>query len=220
MRRSILIIFSAFLFFSIQAQTGEENASKVKEKQEIQTIFSNPVHLGWWVSPEFSYTQFDGKDVYLAGFSGGVILNHSFSIGFTGYGITNSQSLDYSEIADTSDLHLFGGYGGLKLEYRIKPMKMINIAFPLLIGGSGMSYMVWDMDNWMNDPHHEHIEPYAWDSNFVIEPGVMVGINVVKFMRFDAGVSYRYAPGLDLPKTDSNILNGFNATVSLKFGKF
>jgi len=39
-------------------------------------------------------------------------------------------------------------------------------------------------------------------------------------MRLDAGVSYRYAPGLELPDTDSNMLNGFNAIVSLKFGKF
>jgi len=61
---------------------------------------------------------------------------------------------------------------------------------------------------------------YAWDSFFVIEPGVVLGINLLKFMRLDAGVSYRYAPGIQLPKTNSNLLNGFNTNISLKFGRF
>jgi hypothetical protein len=212
----LLLLFASGLIY---AQNDDKNLPPVNDSQEIQTIFSNPVKLGWWVSPEFSYTQFDGRDVYLAGFSGGIIMNHSFSMGFTGFGITNSGSLEYRGIPDTSDLYLFGGYGGLKLEYRIFPLNMINVAFPLLIGGSGLTYSSWDMNNW-DENHHENGEPYFWDTNFVIEPGVTVGINLVKFMRLDAGVSYRYAPGLELPDTDSNMLNGFNAIVSLKFGKF
>jgi hypothetical protein len=54
----------------------------------------------------------------------------------------------------------------------------------------------------------------------MIEPGVVLGINLLKFMRLDLGVSYRYAPGINLPETDSDLLNGFNATASLKFGRF
>jgi len=48
----------------------------------------------------------------------------------------------------------------------------------------------------------------------------MMGVNLIKFMRLDAGVTYRFAPEIDLPQTSSVLLNSFNAVVSLKFGKF
>jgi hypothetical protein len=41
-----------------------------------------------------------------------------------------------------------------------------------------------------------------------------------KWMRVDIGTSYRYAPGIDLPNTNDDFLNGFNANMSLKFGSF
>lgn len=180
-----------------------------------KTLFRNPEHIGWYVSPEFGYTKFDDKDVFLSGFSGGVIFNHSFSLGVGGYGIVNSSSLQYSDITPPDDLYLYGGYGGLKMEYRIYPSSVVHLSFPLLIGGGGLSY------NRQSDMDYDHMEEaYASDSFFVAEPGVMLGVNLIKFMRLDAGVTYRFAPGIDLPQTSSVLLNNFNAIVSLKFGKF
>jgi hypothetical protein len=59
----------------------------------------------------------------------------------------------------------------------------------------------------------------VWN-RFVTEPGVIIGVNLLKFMRLDAWVSYRFVPGIDLPETNSNLLNTFNCSISLKFGKF
>jgi hypothetical protein len=180
-----------------------------------QTLFNNPKHIGWYVGPEFGYTKFDDKDVFLSGISGGVIFNHSFSLGIGGYGITNSHNLQYSDIAPPDDLYLYGGYGGLKMEYRLNPSKVVHVSFPLLIGGGTLSY------NRHNDMDYNYMEEsYASDGFFVVEPGVMVGVNLIKFMRLDAGVTYRFAPDIDLPNTSSVLLNSFNAIVSLKFGKF
>jgi hypothetical protein len=39
-------------------------------------------------------------------------------------------------------------------------------------------------------------------------------------MRLDAGITYRYAPNIDLPETSKGLLNTFNVVASLKFGKF
>ena len=58
------------------------------------------------------------------------------------------------------------------------------------------------------------------DGFFVVEPGAALEINLLKFMRLDAGASYRYAAGLDLKSTSSSLLNNFNANISLVFGKF
>jgi|WetSurSiteA1Bulk_404760.scaffolds.fasta_scaffold11705_1 hypothetical protein len=220
MKKILLLFISLMASLSIQAQTGTKTDTTGKGSDEIQTLFTKTGQLGWWLSADFVWTKFDSRDVYLAGMSGGIIINHSFSLGLAGYGILNSQNLKYSGINDTADVYLYGGYGGLKLEYRIMPLKIVNIAFPLLIGGGGLTYSTWGMDNMHGNNHDNSDFSYAWDSFFVIEPGVMVGVNLLKFMRLDAGISYRFAPGLDLPRTDGNLINSFNASISLKFGRF
>lgn len=180
-----------------------------------QTLFKDPQHIGWYVSPEFGYTRFDDKDVFLGGLSGGVIFNHSFSLGLGGYSIVNSYNLQYSDITPPDDLYLYGGYGGLKMEYRLYHSNVVHVSFPLLIGGGALSY------NRHNDMDYNYMEEsYASDGFFVVEPGVMMGVNLIKFMRMDVGVTYRFAPSIDLPQTSSVLLNSFNAVVSLKFGKF
>jgi hypothetical protein len=39
-------------------------------------------------------------------------------------------------------------------------------------------------------------------------------------MRLNAGISYRYAAGLDLLNTSDDLMNNFTVNVGLKFGKF
>jgi hypothetical protein len=220
MKKLIITLIAFTISVLIQAQTEEKKKKGEVGSDEIQTLFNNSGPVGWWVSPDFAYTKFESKNAFLGGMSGGIIINHSFSIGLAGYGILTSQELKFSGINDTADLYLYGGYGGLKLEYRIKPLNLINVAFPLLIGGGGVTYTTWGPQDMYNyNPNYDY-SSYAWDSFFVIEPGVMVGVNLLKFMRLDAGVSYRYAPGLKLPETSNTLLNGFNANLSLKFGRF
>jgi hypothetical protein len=201
-----------------QAQTEVKAANSTKEPEKIQTFFSSPVRVGWWLSPDFGWTRLDGRDACLSGMSGGIILNHSFSIGLAFYGVANTQNFKYQGISDLEDLYLYAGYGGLKMEYRLNPMKKIHVAFPLLIGGGGVSYSAWGNDVHNNDYYHNDLS-YAEDAFFAFEPGVAVGFNVLKFMRFDTGVSYRFASSIELPKTSSNLMNGFNLNFSLKFGK-
>lgn len=206
----------AFAFIAIVMCISAKAQNDRNDQNELRTVFNSTERLGWWVAPEFSWSQIDSRDAFIGGMSGGIIVNHEFSIGLAGYGIMNSQNFRYSGILDTADVYLYGGYGGLKLEYRLYPLNTINVAFPVLIGGGGVTYSTWGPDNWNGNNENA----YAWDGYFIIEPGVMVGINMLKFMRLDLGFSYRYAPGIDLPKTDSDLLNGFNANISLKFGRF
>lgn len=221
MKKNLLTIIAIVLCIASQAQTEPETKSSDKNIQTIQTLFKKNMPIGWWAAPEFGWTKIDGKSAYLGGGSGGIIVDHSFSIGLAGYGIMNSQNFQYSGILDTADVYLYGGYGGLKLEYRLYPLKIVNVAFPLLIGGGGVTYSTWGMDDMHNGNYYgDYHYPYIYDGFFVIEPGVMVGVNLLKFMRLDAGVSYRFAPGIDLPETNSNLLNTFNGNISLKFGKF
>ncbi|MCU0356588.1 MAG: hypothetical protein MUE95_03315 [Cyclobacteriaceae bacterium] len=212
MKKLLMVSLAVFLLTEATAQRYPKEGA-----QENETLFRNPSHVGWYVGPEFGYTRFTNQDVFLSGLSGGVIFNHNFSLGLGGFGIMNTGNLKYSDISDTEDLYLYGGWGGLKLEYRIEPQRAVHLSFPLLIGGGGLSYSKYnwkDYDTGMEDGN------YASDSFFVVEPGVMLGLNLIKFMRLDIGISYRYAPNVDLPKTSTGIINTFNGVASLKFGKF
>lgn len=220
MKKNLFILVTLLISFVAQSQTESGPNPSGDEKQEIQTLMNNPSHIGWWVSGDFGWTKIDDKDAFLGGLSGGVIINHAVSIGIAGYGIMNSQNLQYSAIEDTA-VFIYGGYGGLKLEYRLVPLNKINIAFPLLIGGGGLAYSTYNPNEWKNSNNHqENNYTYAWDGFFAIEPGISLGINLLKFMRLDIGASYRYAPGIDLPNTNDDLFNGFNANISLKFGSF
>lgn len=221
MKTISLILLFIVISVSTRAQTPVSADTTVTDSG-IQTLFSHPGKLGWWVSPDFQWTKLDDRDAYLLGLSAGIIVKHSFSIGLAGYGIINSNTLKYTGINDTAAVYLYGGYGGLKLEYRIQPLKLINVAFPLLIGGGGVTYSTWGADNWnQSNPHDPtYDDSYIWDSYFVFEPGVLVGVNLLKFMRLDTGVTYRFTSGIQMPKTDSGLMTGLNVGMSLKFGKF
>lgn len=196
---------------------AQDNQNK-ENKQVTQTLFKNPQHIGWYVAPAFAYSKLDERNVYWGGFFGGVIFDHSFSLGLGGYGITNE--LKYSNISPIQDLYLYGGYGGLKMEYTLNPLKAVHVSFPLVIGGGTLSYNKHSMHDYNSGNNNFQDESFAHDNFFVIEPGITMGVNLIRFIRLDAGVTYRYAPNIELPNTSTGLLNSFNAVISLKFGKF
>lgn len=219
----LLLISILFIFFRfpLVAQTGIENHVPRQDDGEIKTLFKKPAHpvkLGYYISTESAYTQFDGKDVFIAGLSTGVILNHFFSIGLGANGVLNPGNLWYDNIQDSAGAYLYGGYGGVKLEFSVLPAFPVHLNFPVLIGGGGMMYNTW-MNHYKDNDNFDGTT-LVWDAFFVVEPGVMVELNLVKFVRIDAGISYRYAPDLRLVNTPNGLINNFNAKLSLKFGKF
>ena len=104
-----MTLVAILIALATQAQTETKKDSANNEIKGMQTVFSNPGRLGWWVSPDFAWTIIDSKDAFLGGISGGIIINHSFSVGLAGYGIMNSQNLKYTGINDTADVYLYGG---------------------------------------------------------------------------------------------------------------
>jgi hypothetical protein len=226
MKRFLPILYLFLFSFTAFAQTDSVKAShpiaKDSSHKTISTLFGDVGKPGWWIGPEVAWTKIEHKDAFMVGLSGGVILKHCFSIGLAGYGIVNSHYLRFNDKNDTASVYLYGGYGGLRLEYRIMPFNMVNVSFPLLIGGGGVTYSTWDPYYYSNHPNYpdDNHTYYVWDSYFVIEPGICVGLNILKFMRLDAGISYRYTSSVYLPRTDEDLMSNMNMMMSLKFGKF
>jgi hypothetical protein len=190
------------------------------DDDEMQTLFGDgEVSFGGYGGPKVAYSSFDGRNIWLVGGRGGVIINHSLVLGGGGYGIVNSPVYENFTYKDKtySEVYLQGGYGGFIIEGIIWPKKLVHVSVPVLIGAGGIMFT----DQRYPD-EHSNFENHVIVHNafFVVEPGVEVELNVVRFMRLTAGVSYRYAPKLELPNIASGSFNALTASISLKFGKF
>jgi len=211
----IIILFASFL-----ATAQDETSANT---DQIGTLFgkNKDAKLGWFVGLDNGYTQFGSRDVHMSGLNAGLIVNHNFSIGFSGSGWTNRNSMYYCHVTDSTGAYLEGGFGRFILEYTLNPKSAVHLTFPLLIGGGGASYIndtdywEWDEDEW--DTYHKNLDT---DIFFSIEPGIRAEVNVFRFMRFNAGVSYRYVSGLELINTSGTMMNNFSFMAGLKFGKF
>lgn len=223
MKKFLLFLLLGIIMVSpVVAQTDSTAHSSKKSDGEIKTIFTKSDHrvkIGFYIGPDGAYTQFKGRDVFLVGMSMGMILDHFFSVGLSGYAIVNSGKLWYDNIDEVTKqgAYLYGGYGGLKFEFRVLPSSPVHVNFPILVGAGGLVYSNWKLNNHNYNYNSESLD---WDVFFVVEPGVMMELNLVKFMRLDLGISYRYAPNVQLMNTSPGLINNFNANIGLRFGKF
>lgn len=110
-----------------------------------------------------------------------------------------------------------GGYGGLVIEPIIGAKWPVHVSIPILIGAGGVGLIRnnYLKPDWEENYYHEDVDAF-----FVIEPGIEVELNMVKFMRLAIGGYYRYTSDLHLADTKSNVLDGFSVGLTMKFGKF
>ena len=181
---------------------------------------------GGWGGLSAHYTRIMDQDALLAGVRGGWIIDHQVTIGFAGYGlVTNVPNANY-------DAHLAGegrfvqrtsqfrmGYGGVLIEPVIGYRSAVHVTLPILIGAGGAVYETYENPyGYPGRPfptYHEDAQAF-----FVVEPGVNLELSLIKLVRLDLGVSYRYTSDITLPATPKDALRGFNAGVTLKVGRF
>ena len=223
MKTKILALLLAGLTLTGFAQEKENG-------DDYKTLFGgDEITHGGYGGLSVNYSQIDGKDAILVGARGAWIINHGLAIGFGGYGFANDMKY-YKTIDNVYDKYnLAGGYGGLLIEPIIGSRYPVHVSVPILIGAGGIGLIQhhwnkfddndydWD-DN--DDYDKDHYRPEDADAYFVVEPGIELELNMVKFMRLAIGGYYRYTSDLELADTDSDILNGFSGGITLKFGKF
>lgn len=216
MKKTSIALLLFVLLSAIAAKAQETTGG------EMRTLFGNneKISHGGYGALLINYSQIDDKDAVLVGARGGWIINHGITLGIGGYGFANQ--LDYKNFTVGDEVYdkviLSGGYGGLLIEPILFPFSPVHVAIPVIIGAGGAAYV---NDYYYGNPGYEW-EYYTIDSSpfFVLEPGVEIEFNMVKFMRIGLGAYYRYTSGLDLYNTDEHALDGFSTGISLKFGKF
>jgi hypothetical protein len=225
---------AVFVLVAILTVTmGMAQDDKSRTEQEFKTIFNgnrnnNKIIHGGYGGIMMNYTQIDNKDAFLAGLRGMWIINHGIGIGIGGYGFANELHFDHNSDNndnDKNDYSLAGGYGGLVIEPIIGAKHPVHVSFPVLIGAGGVA-AIRDY-YWSTNHPHDDYEYYAEDAEafFVVEPGVEVELNMVKFFRIAIGGYYRFTSNVSLyPYYTSEVidpeLSGFSVGLTLKFGKF
>ena len=208
MKKIITLLLIALIVPLLHAQ--EENG-------EFKTLFGDrQISHGGYGALDIRYSTIDGKDAFLMGGRGAWVIGHGFALGFGGMGFLNDYHYN-PDIAGGRNVNLAGGYGGLLLEPILFPKFPVHVSIPVLIGAGGIAYTT-------------SYNPYDWDEShyfveeatgyFVLEPGIELEFNIVRFFRLAIGGYYRYTSDIRLYDTPENVLHGFSGGVTLKFGKF
>lgn len=233
MKRTIVLI-AAMIFLGAFSFAQEDNKdekevnrnetkkNKNTNSQEYRTLFGgDETSHGGYGGIMVNYSKIDGKDAVLVGARGGWIINHGITIGLGGYGFVNDMNYDKTIDGVYDNYSLAGGYGGLLIEPIIGAKHPVHLAIPIIIGAGGVSYI---NNYYYGSGYYPPSEPYYYsvdsDAFFVIEPGLEVELNLVKFFRIAVGGYYRYTSDVHLADTDPGMLRGFSGSLSLKFGKF
>jgi hypothetical protein len=185
--------------------------------QEIQTIFK-PGKSGGYGAITNSFTTIGGKYANMAGVYGGWYVNSKFLIGVGAKAVTNDLPVlpANSTIPGVNMSYAYGQFG-LVTEYVVRSNRMMHVAFQLFTGAGFTGQ--YQRTDWNNDyePNKSNL-----DENFftVIEPGVQVEFNLLKWMRFSPGVSYRATFGSDAVGLSDSDLSNISYNLTLKFGRF
>lgn len=196
-RKTPIFILFSFLFSSIYAQ--ENTSHTLLENTEWK-------HVGFMISPNFGYTQIDHANAFLMNFRSGVVLKDKFSFG----GFFNFSINDVIPKSETIpgiylDYKTFGGF----FEYTIYSKNSVHATFPLLIGGGEIEMDGDESEVNLGEAHF-----------FLLEPGVLLEINIHKYVRFNIGVKYRWIGNVNYRNLSQSDVSGLMGQVGLKIGLF
>ncbi|GAB4248756.1 MAG: hypothetical protein Tsb0034_28150 [Ekhidna sp.] len=186
---------------------------------QIKSLLSKGNDLNAFGAADLKVGDFKNERGLLVGAYGGFIINRRFLFGVAGYGLVTNIEFDgvVPDQADRKPLNLHGGYGGVMIGGTIAPKELIHISVPIVLGAG--SFEVSDKDYFVNNPADSEftIENSVF---FVLEPGLEIEFNITKYFRLGAGVTYRHITGTDLVNVSDEDVSGYNAMISLRFGRF
>lgn len=209
--KKLLISISAILLLTL-ASTAQNDSVR---SGEIKTLFGSCDHSnGFYVGLGGGYSQIDGQDAFTTTFRSAWIIDHSFAIGLAATGFSNDLYVGHSSETEFSSIQ--GGYAGLLLQPVIFPKFPVHISFPVLLGAGGAA----SVSTYYNEPWDAYWEMQDETFYFIVEPAAEIELNLIRWIRLSAGVSYRLTSPASLQGYSNDVLRGFGGNVTLSFGKF
>jgi hypothetical protein len=156
-----------------------------------ETLIKGEVDHGGYGGVVARTTELNGTLGVMGGGTGGWIIDHTFAIGLSGYGV--ATGIPANDPASPKPSYLKLGYGGLDLNYIYRSNDLVHVTGGVLLGAGGMQFSSrspGDEIAW-GDQEPER----ASDAFWVVEPGVNAEVNLASYMRVNLGGSYRFFSG-------------------------
>ncbi|MDY0286524.1 MAG: hypothetical protein EOL88_04185 [Bacteroidia bacterium] len=217
MKKGIFILVLLTGISTIQITAQEKPAYN---PNQIRTLAGNQnISNGFYAGLKFGYTPIEHTDAFVTGVRLAWVINHRLALGIAGSTYFSGYD-QYNELPD-DNFYLAGGQAGLYLEPIFFATSPIHFSLPITLGAGGI--YAWN-ETWgseLDPPYSYHDD---WDIYFVVEPGIELDINVVRFMRLSFGATYRLTDdiainGLNVP-IGKGALRNFSGYFAIKFGKF
>ena len=206
-------IFTLCLLLALRTAT---RAQEPQGAAAHETLFKGEVDHSFYVAPSMQLTRWQDRSGWMMGGKAAWVLNQRFGLGLAGYGLVSKNNI--GEIAQNNNALLQVGYAGVLLEYTPHPTRLLHLSFPVVAGVGGGAYTNNALGN--NSSGSFSYEIYDTDTFFVLEPGVQAELNLATFMRLGLGVSYRFAQGVNLPKSTDRSMSAPAVSLIFKFGRF
>lgn len=191
--------------------------------QEVQTVFKgNGIkRSGGYAALSNKFTTINGDYANMPEIYGGWFVNSKFLLGASLAATTNYIPAPYS-FNQPSNQKMTYQYGqfGLMTEYVFASNKTVHLVANMTTG-AGFS-LRYDRKNWDDYDHWDEWDDDNDNANFffLLEPGVQLEVNLLKWMRFAPGVSYRKTFGAKGNGLSDSDLSNVSYNLTLKFGKF
>jgi hypothetical protein len=190
MKRIILAI--SVIVFALNANAQQDS---------MNLIFNNiPKKISGFAGPTASFTAYNGQFSFMSGGGASMLIN-DFFVG--AFGLSRQNELD----PDNPDDFSFT-YGGVITGYSILGDKAIHPLVSLSAGWGNIK---------MND---DLTQPPVKDQVWVLTPTAEVEVNIFKFVRASAGITYNYTMGVDIAGLDNLDFSNLGGTFSVRFGFF
>lgn len=199
MKKLVLAILTICVTSTAWAQTSETN----------ETLFNGGKlkKTGFMVASTLSAANWDGASVGVWTNRAGVVFADKLSIG----GFYSTSINDFVPDSETTtgtymDFKWAGGF----LEYTLKAGKKAHFTFPLLIGGAELEL----------DQESGSQNSFGEAKFLMVEPAVLLELNLLKNLRLHVGGGYRIAGDLSYRGLGASDLSGFTAQAGIKIGIF
>lgn len=199
--KKLLLSISLLLSFATGslAQGTETKETILKEVNLTQT--------GIMVASTLSASNWDGASVGIWTNRAGVVFDDKFSLGgFYSFSVNDFVPDSETTTSTYMDFKWVGGF----LEYTLKAGKKAHLTFPVLIGGAELEL----------DQERDSMSQFGEANFLMVEPAVLLELNLLKNLRFHIGGGYRIVGDFSYRNLGPSDLSGFTAQAGIKLGIF
>ncbi len=219
--KPILTLMLAFSMVAVanaqESESKKENKrwEKLRTDDGTETLANRKGGFGAFLELNTMPSFINNQPGLMTGGGVSLVFGHSLNLGVAGYGLmTNIQSNTFDTTGNYYNLQT--GYGGITIEPVFFPKKLVHISFPVLLGMGATSLS-----------HFSIYESQTYEANwtepdyyFIARPGINIEVNLLRILKLDLGVNYRFTTGYDFSNTNPGNLNGWSGNIGLKLGWF